>query len=230
MTLTYPATLEMMQQRVRRRCFTEDTGNATDHWPQDRIKDSLNRAVHRIQLEFLQAMGNHYVTRVTVTPVANQFDLPQNCLRPIKLGRIVGNGIIQDVTIVPSYRHSEYQITTPTIDSTSGLVYRHEVWSQYGDTMRVLGTSVVTGPYEFQFYRRPTDMQAPTDRCDLPLEYHDVAVDDAAAQCSRDAKMTDTAAYLDQEVAKGIDLMKRVAATPFIAQNNKIRRVRGRGF
>lgn len=231
MVLTYPANLQMIDDRVKRRLLTPDstqdpTDSVPDHWRVERRRDAINAAQQTVYLLLCQKFEDEYFTRSRddVTPHNNTIQLPDDTRRVMALDKRVGTTWVP-VKIVSAARYREYSL--PYLDSRTLYVTPiSEVWTQVGKQLRMEGPGTASGTYRIKEQIRLIDLQGKDDPCQIPLEYQEALVFHAAALLAQDAGQDDRAAALRMLYAQEEAKIIATATNLNLAKRTRVRNVR----
>lgn len=232
MTLSYPATLANLKTRVRGRLLT--SSGATDHWPEvsDKIRTALNRAQVEVQMELLQVFDARYFVKTdeTLTPSQGVIFLPEDLIRLLTFEKDVGDSTSAWLPVIMAApaRVVEYRYHTPLVyQNVAGTIDR-EVWSLIGDKLECAYKDV-TGTYRLRWVYRIKDLQTDDDESEIPPQYHDLLVDNAAWRSAKDAGEDARAARLAEDYQRSMELMKRTAGRVNPTAQHRIRETYSNG-
>ena len=224
MALAYPAKLSDLRSRVRSRLLT--TSTSTDHWADARIKEALNRAQLEVQSELLETFDTKYFLRTdaSVVPSDGIIFMPDGWIRMAGFDRKYEESWIP-VTVVTPSRAVEYRYSTPLIPlNASRSTLQPEVWSLIGDKLEMQLGPTTDETYRLRWVGRIDDLDDDDDESEIPAEYHDLLVDNAAMRLSKDGGEVERAAMLMSDYQEGLSRMKRTASPSNPGMVHRIRR------
>lgn len=229
--LSYPATLQVMDDWVRQLLFTADSsqdpaGVTPDHWQTEKRRNAINQGIQKVYLLLCQKFEDEYYVRARegISPVNNIIQLPEDTRRVLGFFKKLGGQWVP-ISIVSSARYHEYAM--PYVDPTTLYALPvNETWEQVGRQIIMAGTGTATGPYKLKEQVYCKELQGKDDVCDLPREYQNAACYFAAGTLAANAGQDDRAAQLLQMYGNEEMSIVRTATMTNVAKSHRVRDVR----